>query len=184
MTHLGDVAAALAGGELSHDARDRALAHLAGCDECRAEVDAQRRLRALLGAQPDPVPAPELLARLRGIPTAVDDNADGGWTPPQPVLFAAASTRPRAAAGGSRRPAIGRGARGRRRAVRRMVAGSASALALTMALAAIGGPADGGGSGTVSPPVDQFVQSHTVTRSRLPLGDPGAGVVESVTWRR
>jgi hypothetical protein len=65
-----------------------------------------------------------------------------------------------------------------------MVAGSASAFALTMALAAVGGPADSGGSGPVSPPVDQFLQSHTVTRARLPLGDPGAGIVESVTWRR
>ena len=44
--HLGERVAALADGELAHPARERALAHLAPCDACRAEVDGQRRLKA------------------------------------------------------------------------------------------------------------------------------------------
>jgi len=45
---LGDVAAALVDGELDHAARERAHRHLAHCGPCRAEVDAQRRLKARL----------------------------------------------------------------------------------------------------------------------------------------
>ena len=46
MTHLGDATAALVDGELEHEAGARALAHLAGCAGCRADVEAQRRLKA------------------------------------------------------------------------------------------------------------------------------------------
>ena len=51
---LGDLAAALVDNELSHDQRDRALSHITGCTGCRSEVDAQRRLKALLANQADP----------------------------------------------------------------------------------------------------------------------------------
>ncbi|WP_349632444.1 anti-sigma factor family protein [Streptomyces lydicamycinicus] len=43
--HLGDRLAALVDGELGHDARERVLAHLATCGKCKAEADAQRRLK-------------------------------------------------------------------------------------------------------------------------------------------
>lgn len=65
--HLGAVAAALVDGELGHDARDRALAHLAHCDRCRADVDAQRRLKARLRGMPEPDPPLGLLAALHRV---------------------------------------------------------------------------------------------------------------------
>lgn len=51
---LGDLAAALVDNELGHEQRDRALVHITACRECRSEVDAQRRLKALLANQSDP----------------------------------------------------------------------------------------------------------------------------------
>lgn len=68
--HLGDRLAALVDGELSHDMRERVLAHLATCDECRAEADEQRRTKTVFAAAAAVAPAPpaSLLARLQGLP--------------------------------------------------------------------------------------------------------------------
>ncbi|MGW7468066.1 anti-sigma factor family protein [Streptomyces xantholiticus] len=78
--HLGDRLAALVDGELEHDARDRVLAHLATCPRCKAEADAQRRLKNVF-AQAAPPPLSEgLLARLQGLPAgpgAGDDDEPG-----------------------------------------------------------------------------------------------------------
>ncbi|MEV0776182.1 zf-HC2 domain-containing protein [Streptomyces sp. NPDC050428] len=66
--HLGDRLAALVDGELGHDARERVLAHLATCARCKAEADAQRRLKNAF-AQSAPPPLSEgFLARLQGLP--------------------------------------------------------------------------------------------------------------------
>jgi anti-sigma factor RsiW len=68
MTHLGARAAALVDGELGHEARERALAHLAICQDCRTEVQAQRALkRELLGLQAPNPPTP-LHLRLLALP--------------------------------------------------------------------------------------------------------------------
>ncbi|ALC21035.1 anti-sigma factor family protein [Streptomyces pristinaespiralis] len=79
--HLGDRLAALVDGELEHDARDRVLAHLATCPRCKAEADAQRRLKNVF-AQAAPPPLSEgLLARLQGLPagpSAVGDDDEPG----------------------------------------------------------------------------------------------------------
>ncbi|MEU0394234.1 zf-HC2 domain-containing protein [Streptomyces sp. NPDC006208] len=79
--HLGDRLAALVDGELSHDVRDRVLAHLATCPKCKAEADAQRRLKSVF-AQAAPPPLSEgLLARLQGLPAGPagsDDDDQAG----------------------------------------------------------------------------------------------------------
>ncbi|TXS56769.1 anti-sigma factor family protein [Streptomyces sp. t39] len=78
--HLGDRLAALVDGELGHDARDRVLAHLATCHKCKAEADAQRRLKSVF-AQSAPPPLSEgLLARLQGLPA----EPAGGDSPQGP----------------------------------------------------------------------------------------------------
>jgi hypothetical protein len=66
--HLGELAAALVDGALDHAARDRALSHLTLCDDCRAEVDAQRRMKAQLAAMDGPGLPPGLAARLSSLP--------------------------------------------------------------------------------------------------------------------
>ncbi|MFD0146337.1 MULTISPECIES: anti-sigma factor family protein [unclassified Streptomyces] len=66
--HLGDRLAALVDGELGHDARERVLAHLATCAKCKAEADAQRRLKSVFASTAPPPPSEGLLARLQGLP--------------------------------------------------------------------------------------------------------------------
>lgn len=191
MKHLGDLAAALADNELSHDARDKALSHLTRCAQCRREVDQQRRLRSLLANQGDPVPPSGLAARLGAIaeaqappPAGSESRRGRRWQLLAAAAFAPAPSR----LAGTRRPHFA-GPAGRpgqasgRRTLRRAIAGSAVALALTAGLATAGGPTASKGPAT-SPPVDRFVQEHTVMTARLPFGDAGAGVVESVVLGR
>ncbi|MDI9883507.1 zf-HC2 domain-containing protein [Streptomyces sp. HNM0645] len=79
--HLGDRLAALVDGELKHDARERVLAHLATCPKCKAEADAQRRLKSVFATAAPPPPSEGLLARLQGLPAGPpggDDDGRGG----------------------------------------------------------------------------------------------------------
>ncbi|GLX17700.1 MULTISPECIES: zf-HC2 domain-containing protein [Streptomyces] len=75
--HLGDRLAALVDGELKHDARERVLAHLATCAKCKAEADAQRRLKTLFVESAPPPLSAGLLARLQGLPGAGPDGPAG-----------------------------------------------------------------------------------------------------------
>ncbi|MFD7689694.1 zf-HC2 domain-containing protein [Streptomyces sp. NPDC059781] len=75
--HLGDRLSALVDGELGHDARERVLAHVATCAKCKAEVDAQRRLKNVFAQAAPPPPSESFLARLQGLP-AGGDPGDGG----------------------------------------------------------------------------------------------------------
>lgn len=78
--HLGENLAALVDGELCHERRDRVLAHLATCPTCRAEADAQRRLKSVFAESPLPGPSDTLLARLQNLPAggALADGAETG----------------------------------------------------------------------------------------------------------
>lgn len=77
--HLGDRLAALVDGELGHDARERVLSHLATCWSCKAEADAQRRLKNVFADTAPPPPSDGLMARLQGLPglPAGDDTGTG-----------------------------------------------------------------------------------------------------------
>ncbi|MFF3324704.1 anti-sigma factor family protein [Streptomyces sp. NPDC002889] len=74
--HLGDRLAALVDGELTHDARDRVLAHLATCPKCKAEADAQRRLKSVFAQAALPPPSEGLLARLQSLPAGPAGSDD------------------------------------------------------------------------------------------------------------
>ncbi|MGW1496620.1 anti-sigma factor family protein [Streptomyces sp. NPDC002402] len=76
--HLGDRLAALVDGELKHDVRDRVLAHLATCPKCKAEADAQRRLKNVFAHTAPPPPSEGLLARLQGLPAGPGGDDDRG----------------------------------------------------------------------------------------------------------
>jgi hypothetical protein len=66
--HLGELAAALVDGVLDHSSRDRALTHLTRCDGCRAEVEAQRRIKSQLAGLAGPALSPGFADRLRMLP--------------------------------------------------------------------------------------------------------------------
>ena len=99
MSHLGDRLTALVDGELDHDERDRVLAHLAGCDQCRAEADAQRRLKQRLRSLGDAAPSPQLLTSLYAM------GEPGGPIPPRARSMPGAAKPPVVARPTARRPA-------------------------------------------------------------------------------
>ncbi|MEU6355334.1 zf-HC2 domain-containing protein [Streptomyces sp. NPDC047072] len=74
--HLGDRLAALVDGELGHATRERVLAHLATCPKCKAEADAQRRLKNVFAEAAPPPPSESFLARLQGLPAGGDAEND------------------------------------------------------------------------------------------------------------
>ncbi|MGH3163007.1 MAG: anti-sigma factor family protein, partial [Streptosporangiaceae bacterium] len=57
MSHLGDRLSALVDGELGGAERDRAHAHLAACEQCRAEAAELRALKQKLRGLMDGAPA-------------------------------------------------------------------------------------------------------------------------------
>lgn len=68
----------LVDGSLPDDVRDRALAHVVSCPDCRADVEAERLLRHRLQALPDPRPSASLIASLLAM------GETGGPMPPRP----------------------------------------------------------------------------------------------------
>lgn len=106
MSHLGDRLTALIDGELGHDERDRVLAHLAACDQCRAEADEQRRLKQRLRSLSDEPPSPELLTRLYAM------GEPGGPIPPRSRPMPGAAKPPVVARPSTHRPARTSGAGG------------------------------------------------------------------------
>lgn len=81
--HLGDRLAAFVDGELTDDSRDRVLAHLATCPQCKAAAAEQRRLKSVVAASELPAISAGLLARLQQLPGMGDpDGRNGG--PPDP----------------------------------------------------------------------------------------------------
>jgi anti-sigma factor RsiW len=81
--HLGARLGALVDGELAHDDRDRALAHLACCAQCRTLVEAERTLKSQLDAMPMPEPSARLMAALFQIPQTERPPEPPAGSPPQ-----------------------------------------------------------------------------------------------------
>lgn len=158
MSCLGDRLTALVDGELDHDGRDRALSHLAGCDGCRAEAEALRRLKRRLSSLKDLPVEDGLLGRLYGmeVPAKPADRVPSGdtagpvWPPqvrqdgPGPSdellrrLYRMDEPGDGRASSAHRRPRDSRPARGHRRTAQRrrlpraryLVAGAATLAAL------------------------------------------------------
>lgn len=158
MSHLGDRIAALVDGELDHESRDRALAHIATCDSCRAEVDGERRLKARIRALSEPELTPDLSLRLLSVARSMTSDPAGSWpvTPgPHGLRLHFGSTRLVAVA-----------------------AAFVVVVTLTTAFAVGGSP-----TGTpIRPAVDQYAVDHAVLVDDVPLADAysGSAVVSTV----
>lgn len=76
--HLGDRLAAFVDGELADDARDRVLAHLATCPQCKAAATEQRRLKNVVAASELPAISAGLMARLQGLASCGDGDGGSG----------------------------------------------------------------------------------------------------------
>jgi hypothetical protein len=196
---LDDVAAALVDGELDHASRERAHRHLAHCAPCRAEVEAQRRLKARLSGVEQVQPSAALTDRLLRIAAPAPEPGAGppdARPPARPVtvttgistgLSTGPVTRP---AGGPGRPADARrggtgplparprGAR-RRPARRRATTSSAIVLLGVAAALALGAPQPRSATTPVDPTTDAFVAEFVST-----TGDGGSPAVAPASSAR
>ncbi len=181
MSHLGERLTALVDGQLDDEAREHALAHIAGCAQCRGEADAQRRLKAELRDLPAPPPSPALVHSLLtlsepGEPTPPSPRSMPGMRPARPARF----RRPAAAVAATAppdnrppaRPTSGRHPARMRYAVASLV--SLGAIALGTAFAA-GGQRDSGEVPMITPPVDIYAVEHAVTFGGVPFAGRGSG---------
>ncbi|GAB3810654.1 anti-sigma factor family protein [Kribbella italica] len=174
--HPLDKLSAAVDGELDHDSRDRVLSHLVCCDSCRAEVDAQRRLKAQMSALEAPEPSTDLMQRLMGVPAFSLEPREEV----RPVLTPAVTLSPQrsafpAARTGATRPAARTTTpRSRRRTGVLGAAGSAAAVASLLGTAfVLGDPARGTEQPPVlAPPVASFSADHAATAGGSPFGDP------------
>jgi len=186
--HLRDRAAALVDGELGHDARERALGHLARCIGCRAEVEQQRRLKIRVGGLPAPQPPLELTARLAaipvtGVPPRTDAGADGVGTGTPGAVFGAGRVLAHPVPVDRRRATRAGRSTLRSSRVGRLVAGGTGLVAAGLtAVAVLGG--DGTGTGPVDPAGEYFVMEHAVVTGELPLTDSAVGAAVSVSLHR
>ncbi|HLL09005.1 MAG TPA: zf-HC2 domain-containing protein [Nocardioidaceae bacterium] len=156
--HLGDHMAALVDGELDHASRDRALAHLTHCGECRLAVQQERWIKGRLQALPVGEPSASLLGSLFATARATAGEA----------VTAAPAFRVAA-------PVLGRG---RRAGLALAGAGSVSAAMFGVAYL-LGGssPPSDPIVPTASPIVGEFSAQFASTAEGLPFSDPSQGVV-------
>ncbi|QYC44857.1 hypothetical protein Nocox_36515 [Nonomuraea coxensis DSM 45129] len=165
MAHLGERVSALVDGELGHHERERALAHLTFCADCRAEVESVRALKARLRSLETPVmpadltmsllrmaePGGPLPPRERPFPT----RTFGGVPIPGPHSIAPLDNRPRRdSTGGASGP--GRGGRRRSAYVAVSVVSAAVALGTFFAVS-------GTGQESQRPPVELYKLQHSPT---------------------
>jgi anti-sigma factor RsiW len=165
MSHLGDRLSALVDGELNGAELDRAHAHLAGCEQCRAEAAElralKRKLRALMADAPAEAAMTRRLIALTG---------PGGPLPPRRRVLRLAP-RPRPAAGpGTQRPRP-------RRAVRRryLVLGTVSVVVgLGTAAFTAGGGGQAAPGPKITPPVEMYSVEHAIITGEVPFAGPSA----------
>lgn len=199
MSHLGERLTALVDGELGHDERDRALAHLATCPQCRSEAEELRRLKGRLRSLRSAAPTSEFLLGLNRLADADPVDLGERDRPGDPAAAAgprgpfgpgpiASPGRPglvgppapgRARAGGRRRLAAG-GPRGRAAAGpkafrgRYLVAGAATLAVLGVGAVSFTAGAEPDRLPQVSPALERFAVEHALTANEIPVTDTTA----------
>ncbi|TMR05675.1 anti-sigma factor [Nonomuraea turkmeniaca] len=167
MAHLGERLSALVDGELNHHERERALAHLTFCADCRREVESMRALKSRLRSLDGPaMPADLTMSLLRmaepGGPLPPRERpfparTFGGVPIPGPHSIAPLDNRPRRDANGG---ASGPGRAGRRRTTYVAVGVVSAAVALGTFFATSGAVQD-----PTTPPVELWKVQQSPTNS-------------------
>ena len=154
MSHLGQRISALIDGELSDSERDRVLAHIAGCDECRQEAVALRALKHRMHSLGEAMVDAALTGRLMAMAVPPDGRP---WT-------ARAPWRPR---GGSP-------------AARMLTAGILASTVAGLGAAAffVGGEQQAPGP-KVTPAVGTFLVQHAIVTGDLPVTPLAGGTAGS-----
>ena len=172
MSHLGDRLSALIDGELDGAERDRAHAHLAGCEQCRGEAAELRALKRKLRALGAGAPAEAAMTR-----RLVAMTGPGGPLPPRRRPLRLASGDRRTARRESRRPSSRHGVRRRY-----LVLGTVSlVVGLGTAAFTVGGGTEAAPGPRITPPVEMFVVEHAITGGEVPFAGPPARPSPEVT---
>jgi anti-sigma factor RsiW len=168
MSHLGDRLSALVDGELDGAERDRVTAHLASCEQCRAEAAELRALKQKLRRLMTDAPAEAAMTR-----RLIAMTGPGGPLPPRRRLLRLAP-HPRSAAG----PATRRPSRlGPRHSARRryLLIGT---VFVVVGLGTAAFTAGGGGQAApgprITPPVEMYSVEHAITTGEVPFTGPSA----------
>ena len=148
MSHLGQRISALIDGELSDSERDRVLAHIAGCDECRQEAVSLRALKQRMHSLGEAMVDAALTGRLMAMAMPPDGRP---WTARQPW-----------------RPRVGFPA------ARVLTAGLLASTVAGLGAAAFfaGGEQQTPGP-KVTPAVDTFLVQHAIVTGDLPVTPSG-----------
>lgn len=156
MSHLGERLSALIDGELSHQQRERVLAHLAHCAPCRQEAAALRTLKQRMHALGEAIADTALTDRLIAV---------AGVARPAPWRrrFRLADRRPVPGAPRHRWP------------VRSLAVAGLTLAGLGVPAAAFmagGGPPESGPS--ITPAIDTFVVQHEISTGNAPVAPPSS----------
>ncbi len=181
--HLGQRISALVDGELGHQERDRALAHIAHCPSCRSQLEEERGVKDRLASAATPPASPALTARLLGLAEPGEPMPPRSrrmpLTPVVPTLPSPGRGRgPTRPAGRTdlRRPGrLGAGTGARR--VRYTAAAGVSAVSLMLGAAFLAGAEPQQPGAPVLPPAAELSVEHAATTSGQPLGDPAFDAV-------
>ncbi|WP_028047422.1 anti-sigma factor [Cellulomonas sp. URHE0023] len=134
--HLGSRISALVDGQLDVAATERALAHVASCSQCAAELCSARSARATLASVDEPSPAPDLTARLLSLAAGApqEQTTRDPFAAPAPGSRSElASYGVTSSAGWLGRPTV-RGDLRQKRSTARLVAGSMAGLGAVAAM--------------------------------------------------
>jgi anti-sigma factor RsiW len=160
MSHLGELTSALVDGELTGAELDRANAHLAACDACRAEAAQLRMIKRELRALAEVVGAEALTRRLLAMPGPKDPLG------PRPLLRA-------------------QGRRARRRRGRYMVLGAVSLVVAGVGAAAFGmGGTSSPTERQITPQLEMFDLQHAVTSGDVPFTGSQKAVARKAGTRK
>jgi anti-sigma factor RsiW len=174
MSHLGDRLSALVDGELDGAERDRAHAHLASCEQCRAEAAALRALKQQLRTLGTGAPAEAAMTR-----RLIAMTGPGGPMPARPRRLRIASGRrsgpghlpSRRAVRALSRPQSRPPRSARRR--RYLVLGTVSlVVGLSTVAFTAGGGSDSAPGPKITPPVEMYSVEHAITTGEVPFAPP------------
>jgi anti-sigma factor RsiW len=169
--HLGDRLTALVDGQLDHADRDRVLAHLARCAECRREAAEQRALKVRLDRLDVRAPG-GLEGRLLAL-----SSGYGGLPVPPPAPFPVASAGASPAVGAPTVPSVTAGSSAVGSPTGRLRPPTAALGALLLVGVGVGvlGPAldeDGPVPPRRDPNQPGLVVEHATATTQVPLSDP------------
>lgn len=187
MSHLGEQLSALIDGELGGAERDDATAHLARCEQCRAEAaalrDLKRQLRALAEQSPEVAVAEADMVRrlmtMTGIGSTLPErrrfrslagSGVPGLSRPPARMRPLGPLGPRGP-GGRSRP---QGVRVLRRHRRYLVLGTVSIVVGLGTAAFSAGGGDAAPGPKITPQMELYSEEHAITTGEVPLnGIPG-----------